>query len=87
MPDLSPEFTRHFAAVSMPPVNAQNGVADMTDAEVNQDYGDRGGAADVRRRQQLDDCDKVNLELQNEISSIPNATKEAVGNTVSRHVR
>ncbi len=70
----------------MPPVSAQNGVADMTDAEANQDCGGGGGAADARRRQ-LDDYDEVNLELQKEIASIPNVTKETLGNTVRLIIR
>ncbi len=66
----------------MPPVNAQNGVADTTDVKVNYDGGAGGTTVDVRRRP-FDDYDEVNLELQKEIASIPNATKEALGNVVS----
>ncbi len=67
----------------MPPVNAQNGVVDRTDTKVNYDGGAGGATVDVRRRQ-FDDYDEVNLELQKEIASIPNVTKEALGNVVSR---
>ncbi len=70
----------------MPPVNAQNGVADMTDAEVNHDGGDGGCDVDARRRQ-FDDYDEVNSELQKEIASIPNVSKEALGNAVRLIVR
>eukprot|EP01084_Bolivina_argentea_P169205 293342_1 len=67
----------------MPPVNAQNGVVDRTDTKVNYDGGAGGATVDVRRRQ-FDDYDEVNLELQKEIASIPNVTKEALGNVIFR---
>ncbi len=66
----------------MYPVNVQNGVADRTDAGVIYDGG-AGGATVSARRRQFDYYDEVNLELQKEIASIPNVTKEALGNVVS----